>query len=34
MTSTDIRVGFYAMLAFVGGVLVIRFVKEIRTAAG
>lgn len=32
MTSTDIRVGFYALLGIGAGILVVQFVKQIKGA--
>lgn len=34
MTSTDVRVGFYAILGIAGGILVVRFFKEMKSALG
>jgi hypothetical protein len=34
MNETDIRVGFYSILAIAGGILVVRFFKEMKSALG
>lgn len=34
MTTNDVRVGFYAALFVVGGVVAVRLIKEIRLSFG